>query len=183
MSDVVVRLTLVSHGMTDAMADKRFPADEPLNAIGRREVEAVDGLAGVAPRQLAGPERRTGQTAKLLGLQAEIEPRLGDLDCGRWRGEALSAVPPDELEVWLSRPDAAPHGGEAIAGLISRVSGWLESLTANPLRTVAVTHPAVIRAAIVAALDADPTSFWRVDVAPAGRIVMHLRGGRWTLRL
>jgi broad specificity phosphatase PhoE len=56
-------------------------------------------------------------------------------------------------------------------------------LTANPLRTVAVTHPAVIRAAIVAALDAAPPSFWRVDVEPAGCVVMHFRGGRWTLRL
>ncbi|RAU91969.1 histidine phosphatase family protein [Mycobacterium colombiense] len=182
MTDVL-RLTLVSHGMTDAMADKRFPADEPLNAIGRREVEAMDGVAGSAQRRLCGPERRTRQTAKLLGLHAESEPRLADLNCGSWRGAALAAVPPTELEVWLSRPDAAPHGGESIAGLISRVSGWLESLTANPLRTVAVTHPAVLRAAIVAALDAAPASVWRIDVAPAGRIVMHFRDGRWTLRL
>lgn len=183
MTDVVVRLTLVCHGMTDAMAHRRFPADEPLNAIGRREVEAAGDLAGAAPRALAGPERRTGQTAELLGLQAEIEPRLADLDCGRWRGEALAAVAPEQLEVWLSRPGAAPHGGESITDLISRVSHWLESLTANPLRTVAVTHPAVIRAAIVAALDITPESFWRVDVAPAGRVAMHFRTGRWTLRL
>jgi broad specificity phosphatase PhoE len=92
-------------------------------------------------------------------------------------------VPAGEIEVWLGQPGAAPHGGESIVDLISRVSGWLESLTANPLRTVAVTHPAVIRAAIVAALDAAPAAFWRIDVAPAGRIVMHFRGGRWTLRL
>ncbi|MCA4718045.1 histidine phosphatase family protein, partial [Mycobacterium avium] len=51
------------------------------------------------------------------------------------------------------------------------------------LHTAAVTHPAVIRAAIAAALDADPASFWRVDVAPAAYVVMHHRGGRWTLRL
>jgi broad specificity phosphatase PhoE len=174
---------MVSHGMTDAMEDRRFPADEPLNAIGRREVEAVGGLAAAAPRQLAAPERRTRQTAKLLGLQAEIEPRLADLDCGQWRGEALAAVPAGEIEVWLGQPGAAAHGGESIVDLISRVSGWLDSLTAYPLRTVAVTHPAVIRAAIVAALDAAPAAFWRIDVAPAGRIVMHFRGGRWTLRL
>jgi broad specificity phosphatase PhoE len=178
----VVRLTLLSHGMTDAMAGGRFPADEPLNAIGRRQVEEMDGVAG-AQHPLCGPERRTRQTAKLLGLQAETEPLLADLDCGRWRGEALAALPPDELEAWLSQPGAAPHGGESIADLISRVARWLESLTAKPLRTVAVTHPAVIRAAIVAALNIDPASFWRIDVAPVGRAVMHFRGGRWTLRL
>lgn len=179
----VARLTLVSHGMTDAMVDGRFPADEPLNAIGCRQVEAMGGAAGAASRRLCGPERRTRQTAKLLGLQAEIELGLADLDCGRWRGEALSAVPAGEIEVWLGQPGAAPHGGESIVDLISRVSRWLETLTANPLRTVAVTHPAVIRAAIVAALDVDPASFWRIDVEPVGRVVLHFRGGRWTLRL
>ncbi|MEE2854851.1 MAG: histidine phosphatase family protein [Actinomycetota bacterium] len=177
----VVRLTLLSHGMTDAMAGGRFPADEPLNALGRRQVEATDDVA--AQRRMSGPERRTRQTAKLLGLQAETEPLLADLDCGRWRGEALEALPPDDVEAWLSQPGAAPHGGESIADLIFRAARWLESLTANPLRTVAVTHPAVIRAAIVAALNIDPASFWRIDVEPAGRVVMHFRGGRWTLRL
>ena len=44
----IVRLTLLSHGMTDAMADGRFPADEPLNAIGRRQVDAMDEVAGGA---------------------------------------------------------------------------------------------------------------------------------------
>lgn len=179
----VVRLTLLSHGMTDAMAGGRFPADEPLNAIGRRQVEALDDVAAAAQRRLSGPEQRTLQTAKLVGLQPETEPLLADLDCGRWRGEALAGLPPDELEAWLSQPSAAPHGGESIADLISRAARWLESLTANPLRTVAVTHPAVIRAAIVAALDIAPDSFWRIDVEPAGRVVMHFRGGRWTLRL
>lgn len=179
----IVRLTLLSHGMTDAMADGRFPADEPLNAIGRRQVEAMDDVVGAAQRRFSGPEQRTLQTAKLLGLQAETEPLLADLDCGRWRGETLAALAPDELEAWLSQPGAAPHGGESITDLIFRVAPWLESLTANPLRTVAVTHPAVIRAAIVAALGITPESFWRIDVEPAGRVIMHFRGGRWTLRL
>lgn len=179
----VVRLNLLSHGMTDAMADGRFPADERLNAIGRRQVEALEVVAAAAQRWLSGPEQRTLQTAKLLGLQSQTEPQLADLDCGRWRGEALAGLPPDELEAWLSQPGAAPHGGESIADLIFRVARWLESLTANPLRTVAVTHPAVIRAAIVAALDITPASFWRIDVRPASRVVMHFREGRWALRL
>ena len=47
---------------------------------------------------------------------------------------------------------------------------------------VAVTHPAVIRAAILIALDAPPKSFWRIDIAPVSRTVMHFRGHAWTLR-
>ena len=180
----VVRLTLVSHAMTDAMAAGRFPADEPLNDTGRRIVESVAALeiAGDT-RQLTGPERRARQSAQLLGLQAATEPRLADLDCGRWRGEALANIGHAELEAWLTEPADAPHGGESIAGLIERVDGWLNSLTDDISRTVAVTHPAVIRAAILLALDAPPKSFWRIDIAPLSRTVMNFRGGRWTLRL
>ena len=47
---------------------------------------------------------------------------------------------------------------------------------------MAVTHPAVIRAAILVALDAPPKSFWRIDIAPVSRTVLHFRGQAWTLR-
>ena len=40
----VVRLTFVSHAMTDAMAGGRFATDEPLNATGRRQVDASIAL-------------------------------------------------------------------------------------------------------------------------------------------
>lgn len=179
----VVRLTLVSHGMTDAMAGGRFPADEPLNELGRRQVQALAAQFDGAATYFVAPELRTRQTAGLLGFDGTPEPLLADLDCGRWRGRALQAVDQADLAAWLTDPAAAPHSGESVVHLISRVSGWLKSLTAKPLRTVAVTHPAVIRAAIVAALDADPASFWRVDVAPVACVVIHHRGGRWTLRL
>ena len=179
-----VRLTLVSHAMTAAMAAARFPADEPLNDIGRRQIEAVAGLdiAGEI-RRFVGPERRARQTALCLGLQATTEPRLADLDCGRWRGEKLDGIGPKELEVWLTDPAQAPHGGESVVDLLDRVAGWLESLTGSTMRTVAVTHPAVIRAAILLVLDIPPKSFWRIDIAPVSQTVMHFRGARWTLRL
>ncbi len=181
MTDVL-RLILVSHAMTDAMAAGRFPDDEPLSDIGRRQAEAAPSV-GISVRQLAGPERRARQTARLLGLTATTEPLLADLDCGRWRGKALADVRLDELAVWLTDPARAPHGGESIAGLIERVALWLKSLTGNTVATVAVTHPAVIRAAILAALDGPPESLWRIDIAPVSRTAMHFRDGRWTLRL
>ncbi|CDO91120.1 histidine phosphatase [Mycobacterium triplex] len=179
----VVRLTLVSHAMTDAMAAVRFPADEPLNDAGRRQAEAAAGLDIPASVHLAGPERRARRTAELLGLAATTEPQLADLDCGRWRGQTLAAVPAADLEVWLRNPAAAPHGGESIVDLTGRVAGWLVSLIEGPSRIVAVTHPAVIRAAILAALDIPPKSFWRIDIAPVSQTTMHYRNDRWTLRL
>lgn len=180
----IARLTLVSHAMTDAMAVGRFPADEPLNDAGRRQAETAGpieiraGVPGVT--QLAAPERRTRQTAQLLGLRPATEPLLADLDCGCWRGADLEHVDDHQLRAWLTEPAEAPHGGESIVNLIDRVAGWLASLAGN---TVAVTHPAVIRAALLVALDGPPNSFWRIDIAPVTRTVMHYRGHRWTLRL
>jgi broad specificity phosphatase PhoE len=175
----VVRLTLVAHGMTDAMAAGRFPTDEPLNAIGRSQVvpDARD-----ADRAYCGPEARAIQTADLLGAHAEIEPRLADLDHGRWRGEVLGRVLPADLAIWLTDPTRAPHGGESIVELIERVRDWMESLTSEYIRVLAVTHPAVVRAAMLVVLDAPPKSFWRIDIAPASRTVLHYRGHAWTLR-
>jgi len=180
----VVRLTLVSHAMTDAMAAERFPADESLNDLGCRQAEAAAGLGitGLEARQLAGPERRSCQTAQVLGLRAMPEPRLADLDCGSWRGKTLGAIGPADLGVWLSEPNRAPHGGESIVDLIERVAGWMASLTEDTTSAVAVSHPAVIRAAILRALDIPPKSFWRIDVAPVSRTVLHFRNGYWTLR-
>jgi len=87
-----------------------------------------------------------------------------------------------DLAAWRDDPASTPHGGESIADLLDRVSGWLESMTANPSRTVAVTHPAVVRAAILLALAAPPKSFWRIDIGPLSRTDMHFRRGAWTLR-
>ncbi|HZQ30763.1 MAG TPA: histidine phosphatase family protein [Mycobacterium sp.] len=178
----VTRLTLVSHAMTDAMSAGRFPTDEPLNARGRRQLGPSIDFGATEFTSVRGPEQRCLQTAELLGLHATVEPRLADLDCGRWRGDVLSGVLPADLAVWLTDPSSAPHGGESVLELMQRVSGWLESMSANRSRTVAITHPAVIRAAILLALDAPPKSFWRIDIAPASRTSLHFRGQAWTLR-
>jgi broad specificity phosphatase PhoE len=177
----VVRLTLVSHGMTDAMAAGRFPIDEPLNALGQRQVDATTEL-GAVDAAVCGPEQRTRQTAELLGLRVEIDAALADLDHGAWRGNVLGGVAPAELAIWLTDPAGAPHGGESVVALVARVRRWLGTLAERRGRIVAVTHPAVVRAAILIALDAPPKSFWRIDVTPASRTVMHFRGQVWTLR-
>ena len=178
----VVRLTLLSHAMTDAMAAGRFPTDEPLNALGRRQVDPAVDLGPFGFTALSGPEQRCLQTAEQLGLRATVEPRLADLDCGRWRGGVLSSVSAADLAVWLTDPTSAPHGGDSVVDVVKRVTDWLDSLTASPSRMVAVTHPAVIRAAMLVVLDAPPKSFWRIDIAPASRTVLHFRGHAWTLR-
>ena len=94
----------------------------------------------------------------------------------------LGGVEPAELAIWLTDPAQAPHGGETVVQVIERVRRWMDSLASRRGRFVAVTHPAVVRAAILVALDAPAKSFWRVDIAPVSRTVLHFRGHAWTLR-
>lgn len=175
----VVRLTLLCHGMTEATSAGRFPTDEPLSDLGARQVHALEGI-GPADRVVAGPEVRTRQTAELRGWVPETDAGLADIDYGDWRGRDLSGVDAAELRLWITDPTSAPHGGESLVALIERTADWLDTAGRVPGRMVAVTHPAVIRAAILSVLHAPAESFWRIDVAPASTAKLRHRTG-WTL--
>lgn len=82
----------------------------------------------------------------------------------------------------MGDPDSAPHAGESVVALIHRVRAWLDAVSQSPGRVIAITHPAVIRVAVLVALDAPPKSFWRIDVEPVSRTVLYFRDGRWTLK-
>ncbi len=175
----IVRLTLVAHALTDAMSAGRFPADEPLNERGRLQLGDLSSRAGAS--LWCAPELRARQTAEVLGPSVIVRA-LADLDCGAWRGRTLDSMSPAELAVWSNDPHAAPHGGESLVALIQRVRTWLDDIAGRGGRHVAVTHPAVIRAAVLTALDAPASSFWRLDIAPARPVTLHFRGRFWVLR-
>jgi broad specificity phosphatase PhoE len=175
---MTTRVLLVCHGATAATRHTAFPGDEPLRATG-----PADPLPRWQ-RAVSGPELRCRQTAELLDLQPEIEPRLRDCDYGRWRGRTLaelSDAEPRAVHEWLTDPVSAPHGGESTMDLIDRAAGWLDELPRDLGRIVAVTHPAVIKAAVVHAIRATPESFWRIDVAPLSRTALSGTADRWTL--
>ncbi|MCC3312670.1 histidine phosphatase family protein [Nocardia africana] len=179
MSASVTRLTLISHGMTEAMRAARFPADEPLAEL---PSGAASPAAPRADRVLVAPELRATTTATLLSLHATIEPALRDLDCGDWAGRPMDTLDPADLMAWMTDPGYRGHGGEAMTDLLDRVRGWLESVVADRRRIVAITHPAVVRASVLLALAAPPESFWRLDVPPLSATTLHGRGAAWTVR-
>jgi broad specificity phosphatase PhoE len=180
----VTRLTLVTHAITDAVQAARFPADEPLNALGHRAVERSAGLPDTTrPDSIRiGPEVRTTETAAALSLPGEVDPALADLDHGRWAGAGLDTLAMTDMAAWLTDPEFRGHGGESLTDLIQRVRTWLEHVAREPLRLVAITHPAVVRAAVLLTLDAPARSFWRLDIPPLSATTLHHRGGSWTLR-
>jgi broad specificity phosphatase PhoE len=62
-----------------------------------------------------------------------------------------------------------------------RVGDWLAAERARDQRAIIVTHPGVIRAAIVHAIEAPPQSFWRIDIAPLSVTRLSGTRGRWNL--
>jgi broad specificity phosphatase PhoE len=153
-----------------------FP-DDP--ALGRRE----RATASRADAAWSSPNTRAVQTASVLGLAASLAPALRDCDFGRWTGRRLAEIrreQPEALAAWIADPAAKPHGGESVTEVIGRVAGWLDERLRERGHLVAVT--VVIRAAIIYALGAAPSSCARIDVAPLSRTVLTHDGGSWRLR-
>jgi broad specificity phosphatase PhoE len=179
-------MLLICHGSTAATRSTAFPLDEPL------EPSAVAATAALADRfpsdrpAFTSPALRCRQTAQALGLTPTVDAGLADWDLGDWAGHSLAELTerrPDDVQAWTSDPTSTAHGGESLIHLIERVGSWLDDDPAagRPSRFIAVTHPGVIRSAVVHALQASAHSFWRIDVAPLAVVQLRGRPGRWSL--
>jgi broad specificity phosphatase PhoE len=91
------------------------------------------------------------QTAEALGLRPSPDPRLGD-----WR-----------------------EHDQSIAALFGRVDEWMRLRQDEQGTRAAVTHVAVIRAAVVLALEVPARRFDAIDVAPCSVTVLSFREGHW----
>jgi broad specificity phosphatase PhoE len=181
-----MHLTLICHGATGATRRAAFPKDEPLEENSVREAEAAGRRPAHADRAWTSPALCARQTAEALALEANVETALRECDYGRWSGLALknvTASEPDAVALWLSDLSAAPHGGETLAELSRRVSGWIDETLSGRGHAVAVTHASVIRAAVVHVLEAPATAFWRIDVEPLSIVTVTGDGRVRKLRL
>ncbi|AEH10182.1 MULTISPECIES: histidine phosphatase family protein [Protofrankia] len=186
-----LRLTLVSHARTAAVRAARFGVDDDTidDAEARRAAAVTtshmthtsgasrtpSGRALRGGRAWCDRSLRTRQTAQALGLSAMPDPALRDLDVGAWVGRSLDEISPADLRLWTEDPAAAPHGGESVVDLLDRVAAWLAARATDPENVIAVTHPAVVRAALVTALRSPPEVFWRIDVPPLSATLLHGR--------
>ena len=181
---MTARLDLLAHGASAATRGAGFPDDNSLEASAVGALEALRGRLRPYAQVLTSPARAARETAAALGFDAEVEMGLSDCDYGRWRGLASKDVAerePDEFAAWLGDPVAAPHGGESFAVLIERIGAWLTQALARESATLAVTHAAVVRAAIVNVLGASSSSFARIDVAPLSLARLSGHAGRWNV--
>jgi len=182
-------LILISHAPTQALRSASFPGDEcldpPLQSLpgAKAEIERWGPISQV----VTGPEQRAIQTAGALqlGVELTVDPALCECDYGRWVGQKIRVVgeaEPEAIAAWITSPEACPHGGESISDLLKRVAAWMDCKASFGGRILAITHPSVIRAAMVHALVAPAHSFWRLDVEPLSMLDLRGTPGRWMVR-
>lgn len=178
-----LRVLFICHAATADTRRAAFGGDGPLLDGAERRVGDLAAHLPKARAVLRSGARCTLETAVALGLgfDAAVDAGVADWDFGRWRGRSLGDVEtaePEAVVAWRSDPAGAPHGGESLLELLARVRGWLEALDGDGVR-IAVTHPAVIRAAVVCGLEVPEEAFWTIDVAPTSVTELRRRGTRW----
>jgi broad specificity phosphatase PhoE len=185
-----LRVTFVAAARSSSLLAERFEDDRPLDQAGWHEVQRVaHELVPLSAAELryCSPTPRSRATGDGLGYAPLVQLALRDCDMGRWRGFTLGeamAREPEAVDAWLSDPRSAPHGGESLMSFIARVGAWLDTRPADDgSRIVAVAEPSVVRAALVYALKAQPTSYWNIDVRPLSTATLTGHNGRWNLRL
>lgn len=179
------RLTLLAHAATPAQRHLRFPDNEGIEPLAAGVAGRVMEQVGRSVLAWRGPERRAAETVEALGVSASPVAELRAWSMGRWTGEPVAEIAEHEsaaFTLWRTDPDSAPHGGESLNSLLGRVGAWLEQPETAAPRTLVVADPAVIRAAIVCALDAGSPTFWRVDIRPLSLAVLQRTDRAWRVR-
>jgi broad specificity phosphatase PhoE len=176
------RLTLICHARTVAQKLARFPTNEPVEDSAPAS-DAFGTRFGSETRVLCGPELRTRQTAAWFSTNAQVDEALRDCDWGLWHGKSIKELQREEgeaLQAWLGDSRVAPPDGESVEQLCARVGAWLQALQAMPGDVVAVTHPFVIRAALMHVVQG--AAFNAIDVEPLSTVELRFNGV-WRLRL
>ena len=176
------RLTLICHAVTPLQKQGRFADDESVAMDWQGAALSLAARYKPAARLLSGPEARTRQTARLFGAHAEIDEALRDIDLGQWRGRDIRTLDAAALDRWRADSASSPHGGESVDQLCARVALWVKSLECQPGHSVAITHPFVIRAAMLCVMQFPAAMFYRIDVEPLSAVELRFNQV-WRLRL
>lgn len=153
---------------------------------------------GRTPQFHASPLSRcteiAGPLAVYFGAQVRIDPRLREINFGRWEMQAWDAIPRSEIEYWAADVEhACRHGGESVAVLSERVQSWLAELefeleVACRAQTAAqsvvvLTHAGVMRvlAALTLRLPLAVCLDWQLELGAICHLRRRWRGDGWTL--
>jgi broad specificity phosphatase PhoE len=160
------RVVVLRHGRTDHnhIGVWQGQLDVPLDEIGRLQAKAAaQALRELEPAAIVSSDlARAWETAEVLaaatGLPIAADPRLREIDVGRWAGrtsqEVVAAGDGEVLAGWRRGDDVAVGGGERPSQLGRRGAAALRAhagdLGAGVL--VVVAHGALIRTSVLTLL-------------------------------
>jgi len=178
-------LYLVRHGRTDANAKGLMQGrlDPPLDAVGRRQAEAIAALVGDVDQVIASPLQRAQETAGHFGQAITTDERWVEIAYGEYEGVPVDEVPSDVWQAWRTDRDYTPPGGESFGSLDDRVRSALDELRDSVAHRniVVISHVSPIKASVAWALGVSldimfhchlsHASLCRVDVGRFGPVL------------
>ena len=151
---------VVRHGITPWNAEGRWQGweDVPLSEAGLAQAERA-GLRLCAAKErfdraVTSDLQRARQTAEAMvavldpTLPLSVDPRWRERNVGAWSGLMTADIEagwPGWLESWRRGELPSPPESEPDLVLVTRTLAAIESIAADPLRTIVVTHGGVIR--------------------------------------
>jgi len=158
--------------------------------LGSWRGRALDEIAAAHPAEVAawladpdavphGGESLTALLARVAGWLAGVDLTAGPEASARARGSGGGAASAAARGLGGSAGGAGSTGA-CVSGGSAAGAGPAGGAAVG--HTVAVTHAAVVRAAVVVTLGAPPAGFWRIDVAPLTATLLRGGPGRWTVR-
>ena len=150
----MTRLALLRHADTAWSREGRIQGRADLPLLENISVSIPEPCRGM--RVVTSPLARCVQTAALLGApDAEREPRIIEMDWGRWEGESLAGLRErggaQMRENEARGLDFTPPGGESPRMVLARLRSWLSEVAQKSVPTLALTHRGVIRAILAEA--------------------------------
>ena len=95
-------LYLVRHGRTSANAQGLLQGrlDPPLDAIGRKQAQAIADMVGDVDEVISSSLVRAQETAAYFDRPVTIDDRWIELAYGEYEGVPAGEVPPDVWQSW-----------------------------------------------------------------------------------
>lgn len=177
VAGTAVRILLARHGETVSNVEGRWQGqtDSPLTERGLAQARelaralANESLAAIYSSDLGRAYQTAAVVAEPHNLPVTTEPRLRELDVGRWTGRLGAEIRETDFELmalWRDRPaELEIPGGETLAEAQARALACLdERLPAHAGQSVVViTHGALAQCILVAAMGGTLADLWLKD--------------------
>ena len=177
---------LVRHGSHDELGRvlSGRTTGVALNPAGRDEAAALArALAGAGVAAvLSSPQRRTVETAAILGrglkVDPQVDPALDEIDFGAWSGRDFADLSGDAWDLWnTARATAPTPGGETMSAATARTAALIDRLGADGGEPVlCVSHCDIIRGVVCHYLGLTLDNILRFSVDPGRICWLHADG-------